>query len=387
MITTLAVRGYRSLRDVVVPLGPLTVVTGANGTGKSSLFKAIDLIADAARGRLVGSLARAGGLPSVLWAGPEHITGAMRRGEVEVQGTGGRVAPLSLSLGFASTELGYVLDVGLPQRGPSTLFFRDPHIKREQIFAGDTPRPATTLIERNRGLVRWRDGAAWTPSALALEPHESLLDEAASAESYPEVAQVRRLVCSWRLYDSFRVDADAPARVPQPGTRTPALAADGRDLASAVGTIAESAWSEPFEQAIADAFDGARVGVREELGRLGLTMRQPGMLRELEAAEWSDGTLRYVLLAAALCAVTPGALVALNEPEASLHPDLIAPLARLIIAASGRTQVVVITHSRALAGELAQADPVEHELVKSLGETCVEGQGLLSRPAWRWPQR
>ena len=82
MLTTLAVHGYRSLRDVVLPLAPLTVITGANGSGKSNLYRAFHLLADTANGRLIGALATAGGLSSVLWAGPEQITGAMRRGEV-----------------------------------------------------------------------------------------------------------------------------------------------------------------------------------------------------------------------------------------------------------------------------------------------------------------
>ena len=58
MITTLAVAGYRSLRDVVVPLHPLDVVTGANGSGKSSLYRALRLLADCGSGRVTGSLAR-----------------------------------------------------------------------------------------------------------------------------------------------------------------------------------------------------------------------------------------------------------------------------------------------------------------------------------------
>ncbi len=66
MITTLAIHGYRSLRDLVLPLGRVTVVTGANGTGKSSLYRAVRLLADAAQGRLVAALAAEGGLPSTL---------------------------------------------------------------------------------------------------------------------------------------------------------------------------------------------------------------------------------------------------------------------------------------------------------------------------------
>ncbi|WP_342779980.1 AAA family ATPase [Leekyejoonella antrihumi] len=78
MLTTLAVSGYRSLRDVVVPLGPLTVVTGANGSGKTSLYRALRLLADCGRGAVVGALAREGGLTSALWAGPASLSGARR---------------------------------------------------------------------------------------------------------------------------------------------------------------------------------------------------------------------------------------------------------------------------------------------------------------------
>ncbi|WP_156743190.1 AAA family ATPase, partial [Occultella aeris] len=48
MLTTLAVQGYRSLRDVVVPLGRLTLITGANGSGKSSLYRSLRLLTAAA---------------------------------------------------------------------------------------------------------------------------------------------------------------------------------------------------------------------------------------------------------------------------------------------------------------------------------------------------
>ena len=71
MVLTLAVSGYRSLRDLVVPLEQLTVVTGPNGSGKSNLYKAVRLLADVAQGRAIGALALEGGLQSTLWAGPE----------------------------------------------------------------------------------------------------------------------------------------------------------------------------------------------------------------------------------------------------------------------------------------------------------------------------
>lgn len=393
MLTMLAVHGYRSLREVALELGPLTVVTGANGTGKSSLYRAFSLLSDAARGRLVSSLAHAGGLPSVLWAGPELVSGAMRRGEARVEGTGTRKKPISLALGYASDSLGYIIDVGLPPfdplagEGGRSMFFRDPEVKRELIFAGVRLRPSGVLVERKNARLSTRGAAGLADTGVRLDGFDSMLSEAAAPDAHPDVGSVRRQVLSWRFYDSFRTDAASPARQTQVGTRSPVLAGDGGNLASAVQTIRESAWAEPFASTIADAFDGARISVGESLGRFELLMSQPGMLRELEASEWSDGTLRYVLLAAALLSPRPPGLLVLNEPEASLHPEVLPALGRLVRECAERTQVVVVTHSEALVAHLAGPNTVEHELIKRLGETLVAGQGLLTRPDWGWGTR
>jgi predicted ATPase len=96
MIRTIAISGYRSLRDVRLSLASLNVVTGANGVGKSSLYRAIRLLADIAQGRIIQSLAAEGGLHSTLWAGPEQFSRAMKQGRFPVQGTV-RKAALSLA--------------------------------------------------------------------------------------------------------------------------------------------------------------------------------------------------------------------------------------------------------------------------------------------------
>jgi predicted ATPase len=79
IVTRLCISGYRSLRDVRLELQALTVVTGANGSGKSSLYRALRLLADIAQGRIIQSLAVEGGLPSALWAGPEAFSRRMKR--------------------------------------------------------------------------------------------------------------------------------------------------------------------------------------------------------------------------------------------------------------------------------------------------------------------
>src|SRR6202035_1999823 len=106
MMTRLAIAGYRSLREIRVSLGALNVVTGANGSGKSSLYRALRLLADVAQGRVIQSLAAEGGLHSTLWAGPESLARSVKRGEHPVQGTV-RKASVSLKLRFSGADSGY----------------------------------------------------------------------------------------------------------------------------------------------------------------------------------------------------------------------------------------------------------------------------------------
>lgn len=421
MLDTIAVSGYRSLRDVVIPLAPLTVVTGANGSGKSSLYRALRLLSACGRGDVVGALAAEGGLQSALWAGPESLAAA-RRG-AQVQGTTRR-GPISLRLGCASSEFGYLVDLGLPVPSQyvagaglrESAFQRDPEIKREAVFAGGFMRPATTQARRKRALAEVREGGRWLQLTDSLASYRSMLTEFADPVRAPELANVRAQLRRWRFYDGFRTDADAPARVPRVGTRTPVMADDGGDLPAAVQTILEAGHRDLLD-VIADAFDGARPKVAQHDGYFELVLHQRGLLRPLRAAELSDGTLRFILWATALLALDLPSLMVLNEPETSLHPDLLRPLARLVRAASRRTQVVVVSHAGAFVdalgvtplgddaaddnaaddnvavgdvgvGDVAVGDAgVEVRLVKDLGETRVDGLGMLTTPPWEWGSR
>ena len=384
---------------------------------------------------MVGSLAREGGLQSALWAGPATLGGVRKQGYA-AEGTR-RKGPVSLRLGFASDDFGYLVDLGLPQQSPSaegtSAFLRDPEIKREVVWAGPVMRPSTVLARRRWSIVEtrstgeaewdsdwgggdeWESDPApvmggrggrgsgesrrrgWSELSGTLRPWESMLTELADPERAPELLRVRRMIRGWRFYDGFRADAAAPARQAHVGTRTPVLADDGSDLAAALQTIREDG-RKVLDGAIADAFDGAILDVPVVDGRFDVHLHQPGMLRPLSAAELSDGTLRYLCLVAALLTVDPPPLLVLNEPETSLHPDLLAPLGRLIRAAAERSQVMVVSHSEALVRELGVTDDEDAgvglgsparrvTLVKDVGETFVEGQGLLTTPQWNWGTR
>ncbi|WP_421568973.1 AAA family ATPase [Stenotrophomonas sp. PD6] len=386
MLQTLAVSNYRSLHDLVVPMGALNLVTGDNGSGKSSLYRALRLLADTAQGGVAAALAREGGLQSALWAGPGTLSRAMLQGEVPVQGTGSG-DPVALRLGFAGEEFGYAIDLGFPVPYRSA-FARDPQIKCESIWAGPFLRRSSVLVERRGPVLRRRHGRQWEIVDDRVSMFESVFSHPVDPQRMPEVLSLRETIRAWRFYDHFRSDADAPARQSPLATRTPVLAHDGRDLAAAWQTIVEVGDEEGLAAAVEDAFPGAEVLIEGGEGRLFLKFQQPGLLRPLSAAELSDGTLRYLLLIAALHTPRPPPLMVLNEPETSLHPDLLPALGRLIIAATARSQLWVVSHSSRLVAALRESplcNPIALE--KQMSRTTIQGQGLLDAPAWYWPDR
>ncbi|MCU0647019.1 MAG: AAA family ATPase [Gemmatimonadaceae bacterium] len=387
MLRTLAIAGYRSLRDVRIALGPVTLVTGANGTGKSSLYRALRLLTDIAHGRLIASLAQEGGLGSTLWAGPEIIGAAVKRGDHAVQGTL-RQKPVALKLGFASDEYSYAIDVGLPVPNPMpTRFGRDPEMKREALWVGEVASRHSMVAERRGPVVQIRDrSGSWAVTEDGLPPWESMMTYAADPREARELLLLREQMRRWRFYDHFDSGRTAPARHPYVGTRTPVLAGDGRDLAAAVQTIRETGREEEFDNAIADAFPGSRVEVETNNGYFSLVMQQHGLLRTMSMSELSDGTLRYLLLVAALLSPRPPQVMVLNEPETSLHPDLVPPLARLIARAARDSQLIIVSHAGALVSAIEGATASERvTLVKEFGETRVEQEGAVGR--WSWPAR
>jgi predicted ATPase len=233
-----------------------------------------------------------------------------------------------------------------------------------------------------------RDDSQWDVIAQNLAPYDSAIARLADPRNAPEVLTLRDSVRAWRFYDHFRADSDAPSRMPQIGTLTPVLGNDGRDMAAAIQTIREIGDEEALAASIEDAFPRSRIWVDSVHSRFTFQMEQHGLLRPLDAAELSDGTLRYLLWIAALLTPRPPELMVLNEPETSLHPDLLPALGRLIARTAGRSQVIVVSHAPRLIEELSKQPACQMvQLEKAFGETSVRVEPASAVPSWQWPTR
>jgi predicted ATPase len=341
---------------------PVNVIVGANGTGKTNLYRALQLLTHAAEGNLGRTLAEEGGIPSVLWAGQR------------------RKGPVRMGVDIRFEDYTYHLELGLPP--PGAVFKLDPEIKSEDLEHRPPRGRGVPLVKRQISTAMLRnDEGSWINHPVPLVTSESILSQVQDPHLYPEVSVIRERLLKWRFYHSFRTDPDSPIRRPRTGTLTPRLASDGSDLVCALKTIRGIGDSKGLDQAFEEAFPDSRLILyAEKEGRqeYRIQLMVPGINRPLEAQEFSDGTLRYLCLMAALLSPRPPELIALNEPETSLHPDLLKPLANLIAKASERTQVWLTTHSEPLAGYVAAAAGIEPiHLEKIEGETRARGRGLL----------
>ena len=354
-LRSLYVRGYRSIRTLRLPLNRVNVLVGPNGSGKSNLYRSLYLLAAAAEGRFARSLVEEGGMPSVLWAG-EQRKDLPKRVELEVQ----------------FDDWLYHFSCGL--RKPSgSAFGLDPYIREEWLDLMDSSRKVRFFCRTNAAVwLRDQEGRRidypWT-----LSESESVLSEIREPHRFPELSQLRGALLNWRFYHQFRTDVASPLRQPQMPVRTPILGNDGSDLASALQSIREMGDYGQLDEAIADAFPGGELQIESSDSGLQVALKTPEFKRPFTAPELSDGTLKYLCLLAALLSPRPPQLLALNEPDANLHPQLYEPLARLVAKAANFSQLWIATHSVALAALLKQhAAATSVVLKKKDGATIVE---------------
>jgi predicted ATPase len=369
-LSAVSIKNYRSVRNLWLPVEQLSVFVGANGVGKTNLYHALALLRRAADGTITRAIAEEGGLESVLWAGPRSDR-----------------KPVRLVLKARFDELEYSVETGLPHsyeveiglRQPTEAAFTlEPLVKAERLIAR-SGRREIVMMERKGPLVTLRnDDGKRESHQFAVLPSETALASFRDGARYPELEAVRRELLEWRLYHDFRTDAGSPIRRPCHAITTPTLSADGHDLAAVLATLSVIRGDTvELDAAIDDAFPGASLEAGDEGSWCRMSLAFPDMPRSFGVHELSDGTLKYLCLLGALMGYRLPPLIALNEPEASLHPSLLGPLARRIASAAGRTRIWIVTHSDELARFLhEETGKPARRVVKSAGATGIEGLKL-----------
>jgi predicted ATPase len=363
---------YRSLRSIRFPTGRLTVFVGANGVGKTNLYRALQLIQASAAGTLARELAADGGMESAMWAGKRRS---------------GEPTRIKLSAGFGEPSLegilyAYEVEIGVPPPGGPGAFPLEPDLKEESLLFHHGGRIHKLLERRGRAVMARDSDGKRTEIRRDLLASETALGSFDEPQRFPDVHAIKQLMLDWRFYHDLRTDSASPLRRPCLAIATPTMASDGSNLAATLATLVHVRGDTvDLDRAIEDAFPGAHLDVPLPQQEASFGMVFPDHPRRIfDARELSDGTLRYLALAGALLSLRLPTFVALNEPESSLHPDLLEPLARLIARAAERTQIWLVTHSERLAAALAEHGGVQpRTVIKKGGETWIEGLKQIGR--------
>jgi predicted ATPase len=298
---------------------------GANGTGKTSILDVLSLLAKSAQGKLSESISDLSGLSSILtYDRAEEL-------HLDISMTVPHYQPLKYSLKLSPQNVAYLIDeerLSQQRYGhPGPFLHIDslgPDIKYYEVDQKNLIRP------------NWEQ-----------KPFETSLSQVPKMFQQPE--EFRNRLSSSTFYHVLNVDPRSRVRLPQPMQPATLPGRDGEELVSCLFYLRETERHrfDAIEDALRAAFprferlDFPPVAA----GTLALTWRETGFSKPLYMHQLSEGTLRFLWLATLLQSPGLTALTLLDEPEVSLHPELLSLLAEMLREASSRTQLVVATHS------------------------------------------
>lgn len=356
------VQGFRRLADVDLRLRPLNVMIGANGCGKTSLLDVFSLLAASAAGGLKSSLKDMGGVDSNLSVRPDDVGAKAQFMRFELQKPVPNFAPLDYAITLRASGTSFQIpDESLTQNNDSS-----------------KPGPIKHL-DSTHGKVRYFD-----PEAKKLKTPVWDLDETESALSqatkmYLEPERFRATLASSTYYHALDVTPRAPVRLPQQMREAFLPGKNGEDLVTCLYWMREASPDcfETIEDTLRVAFPAFdRLNFPPVAsGLLALTwkekqVRQPFFLHQL-----SEGTLRFLWLITLLYSPGLTEVTLLDEPEVSLHPELLSVLADCLRDASNRTQLIVATHADRLVRFLRPEEVVTFDLEDSVS-TVTRAENL-----------
>ncbi len=321
----------------VVELKPLNVLVGANGSGKSNFLEAIALL-QAAPSKLTSPIRDGGGVGDWLWkppAGGKSVGPARLDAVIEFPGG---VRNLRYVVEFSEVAGRFFLEDekvenDAPQPGEKNTFF---------FYHFNRGRPQLSVKKQKRQLER-----------EDVDPELSILAQRRDPDSYPEVTYLAAELSKIRLYREWNFGRYSAPRLRQP-TDAPAdfLEPDSGNLGLVLNGFDPPA-KKTLIKALRCLFGGIEdVQVRIVGGDAQVFLQEQDRL--IPATRLSDGTLRYLSMLAVLCHPSPPPLIAIEEPELGLHPDVLPTISKLLRDASERTQLVVTTHSTLLVDALSE---------------------------------
>jgi predicted ATPase len=271
-----------------------------------------------------------------------------------------------MSVSLVSDPFEYQLVLGLRPANEMPLFPLDPQIKSETVKLG-----GKVMVDRKSSVAHLSSAQGRKHLRVDLVDSESIFAQIGDPEDFHYLYSLKELVARWAFYHEFRTDADSPLRRPGLATFSPRLSDDGSNVGTMLYIIQSRGDFPRLSQILSTAFPGSRF--MADGGRF--WMEVEGIRRRIEPREFSDGTLKFLCLAAICFGTHPAPLIALNEPETSLNPALFEPLADLLTNAANGSQLWITTHSEALSKALVDrlaCKPIRLDKVN--GETVRAGR-------------
>lgn len=345
----LSIHGFRRLHDVQLKLRPLSVMIGANGVGKTSVLDVLFLLAKSAQGKLSQSISDLSGLANALtYDRAEEL-------RLGISMTVSGYEPLDYSLKLRPQAVSYTIAeerLGQHRHGyPGPFLHIDSYGEDIQYFEIDQKK----LVRPKQGgfTVKGSTAGDHTDQESPVRPNwshdplETSLSQVPKMFKQPE--EFRSRLSSSTFYHVLNVDSRSPVRLPQPIQPATLPGRNGEELVSCLFYLRETDRNrfEAIEDTLRAAFPRFE---RLEFppvaaGTLALTWREAGFTKPFYMHQLSEGSLRFLWLITLLNSPGLTALTLLDEPEVSLHPELLSVLADAMREASSRTQIVVATHS------------------------------------------
>jgi predicted ATPase len=320
-----------------MPLGKLNVLIGPNGSGKSNLLEVLALL-QAAPTNLPQPVKEMGGVREWLWKGSTKTREAKIEAIIENPGH----QPLRHGLNIA--DHGGRFEVV------------DEWIENEHKYQGKLEAYFFYKFQRGNPVLKDLSDHERSLKRENVKPEESILSQVRDPERYPALAWLQVQYEQIRLYRNWYFGPTAPIRREQSTHgRSDFLNDGGENLPLVLSKIRPQVKSDLLSS-LSKLYEGVEdIQLTIDGGNVLLFLAETGG-REIPATRLSDGTLRYLCLLSILLHPEPPSLVAIEEPELGLHPDIIPHIADLMVRASERTQLVVTTHSRTLVDALTE-DP------------------------------